>query len=160
VKVSLVPESIEALCARLASPKHWPFGRGWYGDITDIRLRQRPLAMTKKLGYEPPYDFKFHEVSLQTASGVLAYLCREGLAYGRRQYRQRDAKEFERMLIAELGPYAQFWTSCDASHIVEEGQEVPSTGMSWTPLSDKTFEFGVIGYNQTKGFVFWVECED
>jgi hypothetical protein len=157
---SPVPASIEALCARLTSPKHRPFGRGWCGDISDIRLRQRPFAMTRKLGYEPPDDFKFHGVSAQTASQVLAYLCREGRAYGRWQYRKRDAKEFEHMLVAELGQYAQFWTSCNASYIVEEGQIGPTVGASCFPISDSTFELGVIGYNQTKGFVFWVECED
>jgi hypothetical protein len=157
---SPIPDSIEAMCARLASPKHWPHGRGWYGNITDVRLRQRPFAMAKKLGYEPPDDFKFYEVSTQTASQVLAYLCREDLAYGRWQYRKREAKKFEQMLVAELGEYAQFWTSCDPNHIVEEGQELPTAGNSFFPLSGSTYEFGVIGYNQTKGFVFWVECDD
>ena len=158
---SLIPDSIEALCARLASPKDWPFGRSWCGDITDIRLRQRPFELARKLGYEPANDFKFYEVNLQTASKVIAYLRRESLAFGKPHYRKSDAHAFERMLLAELGPDARFWTNCTTDHIVEKGQKPPpSFGWAFSPLANATFEFGIMGCNQTKGFAIWVEEED
>ncbi|GGZ41439.1 hypothetical protein [Asticcacaulis endophyticus] len=32
--------------------------------------------------------------------------------------------------------------------------------LSWTPLTDATFDCGVIGYDAASAFIFWVEEED
>jgi hypothetical protein len=155
------PQSLEALCDRIGQRNSRPLGRSWQGDISNIRLGQRPFELARKLGYDPADDFKFYEANLQTASKVIAYLCRESLAYGKPHYRKSEAQEYARMLLAELGPDTTFWTNSTTDHIIEKDQKPPTSfGWAFSPLANATFEFGIMGCNQTKGFAIWVEEED
>jgi hypothetical protein len=153
-------KSLEALCARMATHRFWPYGRAWHGDVSDIRLTKRPVLLARKLGYEPQDDFVFHPISAQKAAQILAYLCREGLAYGRWHYLRHEATAMEKMLLDELGPSAMFWSSNTGEHLSESGHAEETSYTGGSPLSSATFEFGVIGTNQTRGFIFWVEDED
>jgi hypothetical protein len=158
---SSLPANLQSLCDRIGGHKSRPFCRSWLGDISDIRLGQRPFELTRKLGYEPANDFKFYQADLNTASQVLAYLCRESLAYGKPHYRKTEAQEYRRLLLTELGPDAAFWTNSTTDHIVEKGQTPSSTsGWAFSPLANATFEFGILGCNQSTGFAIWVEEED
>jgi hypothetical protein len=152
--------SLEALCARMATHEFWPYGRAWHGDISDIRLTKRPIELTRKLGYEPPTDYQFHPITIQKAAQILAYLCRESLAHGRNEYLQREAVAIEKLLRSELGSSAMFWSSLTGEHIVEAGEQGQTAYDGGFPLSAATFEFGVVGTNQSRGFIFWVEDED
>lgn len=153
--------NLEALCDQIAGRKSRPFSRSWQGDVPDIRLGQRPFELARKLGFDPPSDFKFYAANLQTASKVIAYLRHESLAYGKPHFRRSEAQEYEHMLLRELGPDAIFWTNSTTDHIVEKGQKLPTSfGWAFSPLANATFEFGIMGCNQTKGFAIWVEEED
>jgi len=152
--------SLEALCARMETHEFWPYGRAWHGDVSDIRLAKQPVLLARKLGYQPPDDHEFHPISTQKAAQVLAYLCRESLAYGRPRYLQQEARAIEKMLLEELGPSVLFWSSQACEHISESGDEEDTSYPAYSPLSSATFEFGVIGTNRSRGFIFWVEDED
>lgn len=153
-------KSLEALCARITSRAGWPHGNAWVGDVSDIRQSKVPVMLAQKLGFEPTDAHEFHPISVQKAAQILAYLCRESLAYGRWHFRRAEAIALEKMLIDELGPSARFWSSNPGEHLVEVGKELKSSYSTGIPLSSATFEFGVIGSNQTRGFIFWVEDED
>jgi hypothetical protein len=152
--------SLEALCARMETHEFWPYGRAWHGDVSDIRLAKQPVLLARKLGYQPPDDHEFHPISTQKAAQILAYLCRESLAYGRPRYLRQEANAIEKMLLEELGPSAMFWSSNTGEHLSEFGDDEDTSYTSDVPLSSATFEFGVIGTNQSRGFIFWVEDED
>jgi hypothetical protein len=152
--------SIEALCARLDTHEYWPYGRAWHGDVSDIRLTKRPVMLARKLGYDVQDDQEFHAITFQKAAQLLAYLCRQSLAYDPWVYLRKEAAAIEKMLLSELGPSAKFWSSLSGEHIVESGKGENSHYDGGMPLSSATFEFGILGFNQTKGFIFWVEDED
>jgi len=40
------------------------------------------------------------------------------------------------------------------------GSWQPGGSMTWTPMSEATFDCGVIGYDAGSAFIFWVEEED
>ena len=54
--------------------------------------------------------------------------------------------------IADLGDHARFYSNGDWPH--------GSSPSGWRPLTDAAFDTGVIGHNESVGFMFWADEED
>lgn len=90
------------------------------------------------------------QVDIREAAYVLALAGTRGLAYNNRA---PSAGSINASLSAlrDLSADAVFLTNGDWKH---------SGSCTWSPLSTATFDCGVIGYDSTNAFIFWVEEED
>lgn len=129
----------------------------WLGDISDVRVSKRAVEIARRAGFDPPQDFKPHEVSDVIASRVISYGLHQSLAYGKRRYRVGEARE---LLVAlrELGTSAVYWA--DEPHVDFADSPAPNRYRSSSRLTDASFEVGVIGANASTGFIWWRTEED
>lgn len=133
----------------------------WLGDISDVRASKRTIEIARRAGFHPPDDFKLPQVSDVVASRVVSYGLHQSLAYGKRRYRESEARE---LLVAlrELGPSAEFWADqphanfSDHAHVEGFSRTVSRTAR----LTEATFEVGVIAANGNTGFIWWRAEED
>lgn len=88
------------------------------------------------------------------AAKLLAWLAKESLAYGSAKAPNADKINVVLEAFADLAPDAAFWTNGNWAEGLGSG------GTQWTPLSDATFDTGVIGFDTQTAFIFWVEEED
>jgi hypothetical protein len=104
-----------------------------------------------KAGYPYPRsrdgsDSEFVDLTATSAAQLLAQAATQSLAY---EFPQPAPSELAAEILDAfkvLGEDARFVTNRD--------------GAFWFPLSTATFDLGVIGFNRTHGFIFWVEDED
>lgn len=146
-----------------AFAKKWS-GKGpvgcWLGDIGNLQASKRVTFIAHKAGYAPVSEADFFKISRRTAARVLAYVQKESLAYGQRRYREGLARNMFGML-GELGPDAQFWSNSHHSDFEPASPAfTPDNAWMWIGITNATFDTGVIAFNDTTGFIFWVEEED
>ena len=132
----------------------------WLGDIGAVGPSERVVEIARRAGYSPQSVEDFFQISRRTAARVLAYVQKESLAYGERRYREGLAREMDAML-GELGPDAQFWSNSRHSDFEAHTPAfTPDNAWMWIGLTDSTFDTGIIAFNETTGFIFWIEEED
>lgn len=130
--------------------------RWWIGARPEVRDGQLLKSITAKVGYPTSADDPFtpgglKKIGLQDASFTLAMAATRSLAHGSKKPSVSSIREVRDALL-ELGGNATFfgngtWQSDDGS-------------AQWTPLSNATFDCGVLGYDTAIAFIFWVEEED
>ncbi|MEM5516499.1 hypothetical protein WNY37_06030 [Henriciella sp. AS95] len=134
--------------------------RCWLGDVSDIPGSSRVTAIARQAGYAPHSDKDFFQIDRRTAARVMAYLQEQSLAHGDRRFTETRASEMLGMLT-ELGPSAQFWSNSRHSDFEDDTPTfTPDNAWMWIGLSDVCFDTGVIAFNDTTGFIFWVEEDD
>lgn len=113
-----------------------------------------PEAIAAQLGYAPAPD-ALRAIDLEEAAGLLEWLYRESVAYGVCGPASNRVLDEVYEALLDLRSGAAFWTNGDWSGRWKGGRTA-----SWAPLSDATFDVGVIGCDADHAFIFWVEEED
>jgi hypothetical protein len=126
----------------------------WLGDISDVRVSKRALEIARRAGFDPPNDLKLPNVSDAIAARVISYGMHSSLAYGRRNYRTGEAREFLEML-RELGPHTQFWSDQLHEDFADASMRSGMPSVALGRMTQAVFEVGVIAANETTGFIWW-----
>lgn len=113
-----------------------------------------PEAIAAQLGYTPAVD-ALRAIDLEEAAGLLEWLYRESVAYGACGPVANRVLDEVYEALQDLRSDAAFWTNGDWYRRLKGGASA-----SWTPLSDATFDVGVIGRDADNAFIFWIEEED
>jgi hypothetical protein len=122
-----------------------------------VRVSKRVIEIARRAGFDPLQDFKLPQVSDVVASRIISYGIHPSLAYGRRRYREGEARE-RLAALRELGASAEFWAN---QHHADFSDRPPVEGYGNTPgLTEATFEAGVIGAKANTGFIWWRTEED
>lgn len=147
---------LEPLLNRLKRKRR---ARLWYGSTPPERASRIPSFIAAKLGYPAQVHAALFEGELQSidrleAARTLAWVAKESLAYSKAKAPSASLVKDVMEAFADLAPEATFytngnWAECLGGH-----------GTQWTPLSDATFDTGVIGFDSQAAFIFWVEDED
>lgn len=131
--------------------------RFWIGDCPQIAHELVASAIASKIGYPTSPQNPFADNSMKSldrgdAAILLAKVGTTSLAYemGLRFVRSSEIN-LARKALETLDRRAWFYTN---------GTWLSEQSGGWTPLSQATFDCGVIGWDRTNAFVFWVEEED
>jgi hypothetical protein len=129
--------------------------RLWVGNRPDVRDGQLPKAIARQVGLPTSNEDAFVGEGLvrlnrAEAAHVLAVAGTTSLAYGRAAPRQTSVEDARRALC-DLAESATF---------IGNGRWEDAPSVSWTPLTNATFECGVMGFDSEHAFIFWVEEED
>lgn len=142
-------ERLSVLLERLRHGRDAGLTQVWTGPALGT-----PEAIAGQLGYVPVAD-ALHPIEREEAAGLLAWLSRESVAYGSDHIPPPEVVTTVLEALEVLGPDARFWTNGDWA---ERWRGSLSAG--WAPLSDATFDVGVIACDADHAFIFWVEEED
>jgi hypothetical protein len=129
--------------------------RLWVGNRPDVRDGQLPKAIAQQVGLPTSKEDPFAGEGLvrlnrEEAAHVLAVAGTTSLAYGRAAPRQSSLEDSK----CALGDLA------DSATFIGNGRWEDAPCVSWTPLTNATFECGVMGFDSAHAFIFWVEEED
>ena len=130
--------------------------RMWVGKTpTASDANRTAWAIAQQVGLpatasNPFADDGMAGLSRAQAAHVLAVAGTTSLAYDRPDPSD-DAIHLAGQALADLSAGAVF---------LSNGLWVPGASASWTPLTAATFDCGIIGFDATHGFIFWVEEED
>ncbi len=136
------------LSKRIRESTHGPL---WIGDVSDVRESWLPVRIAEKLGYQSEKN-QFTKVSLETASGILAYALKNVLASNQYHFDERLARQI-RADFSRLGPSMQFWSNSPHDELSSQPQH--SWG-GWNGITTADFDTGIIGSDGNVGFIFWV----
>jgi hypothetical protein len=144
--------SLEALFAKLARRTA---ARWWIGARPDVRDGKVARTIAYRLGYpdgpvDPFLNDGMTRLERRAAAFVIARAGTRGLAHPSKAPSAGSVNEAFGAL-AELSDDAVFLSNGN-------WHEGGSTG--WSPISTATFDGGVIGYDRSRAFIFWVEEED
>jgi hypothetical protein len=144
--------TLEILLRKLARRTN---ARWWVGKRPEVRERQVAKAIAANVGLPTSEGDPFADGSLiylnrSEAAHVLAVAGTTSLAYGRASPRRAAAEEARKSLDG-LAENATF---------ISNGRWEDAPSLSWTPLTTATFECGLIGFDDERAFIFWVEEED
>lgn len=146
-------ETLEKLLNRFARRKA---AQWWAGPRPEGRVRQIPALIAAQVGY-PTSDAdlsttdRLLHLTREQAARVLALAGTISLAYGNYSPRTSYVKD----ALEALGDLT------DDATFISNGTWKADTGATWTTrLTNATFECGVMGYDATHAFIFWVEEED
>jgi hypothetical protein len=144
--------------------KHLPdlldsFRRGRAAGLTRVWIGPVPAdgtpeAIAAQLGYVPAAD-ALRAIDLEEAASLLEWLYRESVAYGACGPASSRVLDEVYEALLDLRSDRIFWTNGDWYRRLKGGRSA-----SWAPLSDATFDVGVIGRDADHAFIFWVEEED
>lgn len=145
-------QTLEATLNKFARRKN---ARVWVGSRPNVRDGQLPKAIARQVRLPTTNEEVFVGQGLvrlnrAEAALVLAVAGTTSLAYGRASPRLSwvvDAKH----ALSDLAEDATF---------ISNGRWEDAPSISWTPLTNATFECGVIGFDSEHTFIFWVEEED
>lgn len=122
--------------AKYLSSSHWPFSPadGWQfsGATGDLRAVGRDEATMR-----------------------LSDCLRRDLAYGADILDDQTASRLSTMFVALLSSDASWWTN-----LITESTDGRTRAASYFPLTDVTFDSGVIGLDSTSLAIAWVADED
>ncbi|WP_375383552.1 hypothetical protein [uncultured Sphingomonas sp.] len=121
----------------------------------EVRERQVARAIAANVGLptsagDPFADDKLVHLNRTKAAHVLAVAGTTSLTYGRASPR-RAALKGAKEALADYAEDATFFGN---------GRWEDAPSLSWTPLTTATFECGLIGFDDERAFIFWVEEED
>jgi hypothetical protein len=143
---------LKQLLARFAKRKAawW-----WMGPTPDVRTGKIARSIAAQLGYpsgdcDPFSNDGMTSLDKRQAAYVLALAGTRGLAY----YTKPPSKGVVDEALDALNDL-----SGDAVFL-SNGVWGPGGSRAWNPLSSATFDCGVIGYDGTDAFIFWVEDYD
>jgi hypothetical protein len=143
-----------ALSALLRRFGRRPGSRHWVGP----RPTTTPVALriSEKVGYPTSGTFdpsSLIEIDRKKAAELLALFSRVSLAYGPFPYSVREGlREMSSEALKDLKAGSRFYTNG-----VGLGG---AASRAWSPLSNATFEGGVIGFDSENAFIYWIEEED
>lgn len=129
-------------------------GRWWAGPVPALPDLDRQRWIAARIGYptasiDPFGSSPLDEITRDEAAHVLAVATTISLAY-EAPIPGPAAMDAARGAIAETGGATRFFAN----------GRWRADACEWMPLSDATFDCGVMGYDAAAGFVFWVEEED
>ena len=143
-------QKLEILLRRYAEDR---VARSWIGDRPNVPDHEMWKAIAGRVGY-PTSSGEYlseglYRLSAQQAAYALAAAGTTSLAYG------PAPSDLEVELAAEaLGSLDE-----DASFLSNGVWSRGSLG-GWNPLTTATFDCGLIAYDGTRAFIYWVEEED
>jgi hypothetical protein len=146
-------EKLEKLLKRYGKR---PGSRHWIGGRPDVRDGQIKRSILSTIGY-PTMQGEFDDAMLwkqewSSAARILAFSATMSLPYEMRQAPSVGEQKDSLDALRELDGTAQFFSN---GHF-----GISSTTKQWNPLSTATFDTGLLGYDSSSAFVFWVEEED
>ncbi|MFM9829840.1 MAG: hypothetical protein ACKVOB_14050 [Sphingomonas sp.] len=129
--------------------------RFWVGKRPDVRDGQLPISIARQVGLPTSKENAFADDGLirltrTEAAHVLAVAGTTSLAYGPASPRQSAIDDAKRAL-ADLAECATF---------IGNGRWEDASSVNWIPLTNATFDCGVIGFDSEHAFIFWVEEDD
>ena len=129
--------------------------RSWFGALDDLRGETTATDIARHLGARLSDTFDDGSlVSLtdQEAARALSFVASNSMAYPRSIQPNPELIEQIYAGLAALGTDARFYSN---------GEWHRSDSLiSWKPLTEATFDTGVIGLNPSVGFMIWAEEED
>jgi hypothetical protein len=111
----------------------------------------RESALLGILGFERPWG-ALNSITREEAHRTLAYLAAYDLAYDCPADSIKVAEECARVFVESFAEDCLFLTNF--------ASPVDATARSWRPLTNSTFDGGVIAIASERGGVFWFEDED
>ena len=143
---------LEKLLARFARRKN---ARWWVGERPEGRDGQMPQIIANRIDYptskHDPFEYGgLIAIDRNQAAHVLAVAGTTSLAYGNYSPSKGRSEE-AREALRELKGDAIF---------LSNGLWGAGGTIGWNPLTDATFDCGVMGYDAARAFIFWVEEED
>lgn len=129
--------------------------RWWLGERPDVRAGQVAGAIAGMLGYptvgtDTVAAGNLTRLDRPQAAHVLALAGTRSLAHGSPTPSRGRVKDAA-LALGDLGADAVF---------LSNGLWQPGALHGWSPLTEATFDCGVIGYDAATAFIFWVEEED
>ena len=129
--------------------------RWWIGDRPPCGDAEVVAAIAIQIGLpesrcDPEVLSRLRPLSFADAAWVLARAGTTSLAYDQDGPAAWIVRQCEKGLAA-LDRNETFLTN---------GSWADQKDLQWNPLTDATFDCGVIGWNKQNAFVFWVEEED
>ncbi|HQS98234.1 hypothetical protein [Novosphingobium sp. 17-62-19] len=129
--------------------------RWWVGPLPDVRTSKVSPVIAAQLSYpsgdfDPFVDGGMTQLNWSEAAYVLALAGTRSLAYGNKP--PSDG------VIAQAADALKVLSG--KTVFLTNGDWLPGRNHAWTPLSASTFDCGVIGYDETTAFIFWIEEED
>lgn len=127
----------------------------WVGSRPSVREGQVARTIAAQIGYptskfDPFAKGGMLSLTNKQATHVLAVAGTTSLAYGPYSPRQSDIKNAAEALEDMTGEVT----------FLSNGLWDRNDAPSWNPLTSATFDCGLIGYNASHAFIFWVEEED
>lgn len=139
---------LENFCRR-----HSRRGRWWIGTRPEGREGQLPRLIAAQLGYPTARDWSgksgLVRLTHRQAAHVLAVAATTSLAYGPpipKEARRKEAMDALRDLAGDAIFFGNGLWEADF--------------VAFTPISAATFDCGLLGYDSTHAFIYWVEEED
>ena len=135
-----------------------PGSRYWLSERPNVRDNQLVSEILLKIGY--PTTLRQFDIgqlitpNWQSAANILGFAATRSLAYDLARSPSEGTVKEALTALRDLDSTAIFrangawgaWTDHDFK--------------SWAPVSSATFDAGLLGYDRTNAFIFWVEEED
>jgi hypothetical protein len=129
--------------------------RHWIGPRPAVRDGQLIASILQKVGYPESKEFvagsSLISLSRKQAARTLSFVATRSLVWHvggePPEANVKDVLE----ALKDLEDTAAFFSN---------GAWAPPGLPSWSPVSNATFDGGVLGYDATHAFIFWVEEED
>lgn len=132
--------------------------RYWFGKRPDVRDNQLVSEILLQIGY-PTSRNQFDIGQLitpnwQSAANILGFAATRSLAYDLARAPSEGTVKEALTALRDLDSTAVF--RANGAWRAWNDQDLKS----WVPVSSATFDAGLLGYDQTNAFIFWVEEED
>jgi hypothetical protein len=98
------------------------------------------------------------EISANDAHAIIATLLHRDLAYGAELMPLSTASELSAQLLDGVPEPHRYFTNGDWT--VDEDGSGEATLNGWNPISDATFDSGVVCLGESRAALFWVQDED
>ena len=154
-KPSKTMTNIESLKTKIINRRQagvFHFESGNFDPIDAYDIPASLDAFVTRLGYKAIND-QWIEINISDARHIIVQILKEDLAYNYECMSEKEANTFVEEIFTTLNvdQGAQFFTN---------GNYYEEQGNSWCPITNATFDTGVLILNGQKINLVWVEDED
>jgi len=133
--------------------------RTWFGAVGDLQGNPAQVAIAGHLGLRPRHtklaSGGLKSITLEEAKSTLAFIAANSLVHPRYEGAHPSILETLETAFEPLGGNLHCYSNGDW-HDATRG----ANGVGWMPLTEATFDTGVICHNGEVGFAIWVDEED
>jgi hypothetical protein len=127
--------------------------RSWFGETP--RAGDGAYAIARMAGYAiAPSTGGLLELTRDEALTALGFFAVDSMVMSTHRDLSASLRQVIEAGLARLGPEARFYSNG------RWGQSSESGSFGWHPLSEATFDGGVLGFNAEVVFILWCEEED
>ncbi len=121
--------------------------------------RHDVAAFIRSLGFRWPEN-GWREVDLAQARRILKHVLRRDLAYGSERIPEAEAERLVTAFLGAVGNDLSGYTNGTWGLPPEQLSGGVTTSASWSPITDSTFDGGVVCVGSERLGIIWVQDED